>query len=114
MAGRVCVVTGANAGMGKETALALARLGATTIMVCRDRGRGEAAIQEVTAAGGNDHVELAVADLASLASVRQLATDLTARHPAIHVLVNNAGVLLDKRSETVDGYETTFAVNYLA
>lgn len=114
MSGRVCVVTGANAGMGKETARALAALGASVVMVCRDRTRGEAAAQEIRAQHPNADVTVAIADFASLASVRACADELLAAHDRIHVLVNNAGVLMDHREESADGYEVTFAVNYLA
>jgi NAD(P)-dependent dehydrogenase (short-subunit alcohol dehydrogenase family) len=114
MTDRVCIVTGANAGMGKETALALAKLDATVLMVCRDEQRGQAAVDEVKAQSSNDRVELVRGDLSSMQSVRQLAEDLQKSHERLHVLVNNAGVLQSERTETVDGYETTFAVNYLA
>jgi NAD(P)-dependent dehydrogenase (short-subunit alcohol dehydrogenase family) len=92
MRGRVCVVTGANSGIGKATAQGLAAAGATVLMVCRDRTRGTAAQQEIITATGNSAVELWQADLASLADVRRLAGELLAAHPAIHVLINNAAV----------------------
>ncbi len=114
MTDRVCIVTGANAGMGKETALALAKINATVLMVCRDEQRGQAAVDDVMTASGNDRVELVRGDMSSLQSVRQLAEELQRRHEHLHVLINNAGVLQSERTETVDGYETTFAVNYLA
>jgi retinol dehydrogenase-14 len=114
MQGRVCIVTGGNAGMGKETARALAGLGASVVLVSRDRGRGEAAAQEIRAEHPQANVTVVTADLASLDSVRALADELLATHERIHVLVNNAGVLMDHREESKDGYELTFAVNYLA
>jgi NAD(P)-dependent dehydrogenase (short-subunit alcohol dehydrogenase family) len=114
MTGRVCIVTGANAGMGKETALALAKLDATVLMVCRDVQRGQAAVDDVKARSGADRVELVLGDLSSMRSVRQLAEEVRRRYERLHVLINNAGVLQSERTETVDGYETTFAVNYLA
>ncbi|MFZ5492631.1 MAG: SDR family oxidoreductase [Pseudomonadota bacterium] len=114
MRGRVCVVTGANSGIGKATAQGLAAAGATVLMVCRDRARGAAAQQEIIAATGNAAVELWQADLASLADVRRLAGELLAAHPAIHVLINNAGVMADKRQLSADGFELQFAVNHLA
>lgn len=114
MRGRVCVVTGANSGIGKATARGLAAAGARVLMVCRDGARGAAAREEIIAATGNHQVESWRADLASLAEVRRLADELLAAHPAIHVLVNNAGVMLEKRQQSADGFELQFAVNHLA
>ncbi|TMA38752.1 MAG: SDR family oxidoreductase [Deltaproteobacteria bacterium] len=114
MQGRVCVVTGASSGIGRATALALGRLGATLGLVCRDRARGDALVAEVRAASGHDRVGLFVADLASRAAVHGLAGELRAAYPRVHVLVNNAGVVNLRYSETVDGIETVFAVNHLA
>lgn len=110
---RVCMVTGANQGMGKATALALAKLGTTVVMVCRDAVRGEAAVADVKAQSGNDNVELFIADLSSQQSIRHAAQEFLAKHNRLHVLVNNAGVFLGTRSVTVDGLETTFATNHL-
>ncbi|HEX9034599.1 MAG TPA: SDR family oxidoreductase [Streptosporangiaceae bacterium] len=113
LAGRVCVVTGASSGIGKATATALARLGATVVLVCRNRGRGESAVAEVGAVATGAPPSLELADLASLHEVRDLAARL-ARLPAIDVLVNNAGLVVANRSLTVDGLEHTLAVNHLA
>src|SRR5437762_6537411 len=112
--GKVTMVTGANAGMGKEIACALAKMGATVVMVSRDLGCGEAARAEVQAQSGNDAVELLLADLSSQQSIRHLVQEFTARHTQLHVLVNNVGVTLPRRSVTVDGLETVFATNHLA
>ncbi|MEA2643161.1 MAG: retinol dehydrogenase 12 [Chloroflexota bacterium] len=112
--GKVVMVTGANAGMGKEISLALARMGATLVMVCRDRERGEAARAEVAAATGNQGVELLLADLSSQNSIRRLAKDFMTSHKRLDVLVNNAGMSLPTRLETADGIETVFATNHLA
>ncbi len=112
--GKVTMVTGANAGMGKEIARALAKMGATVVMVSRDLGRGEAARAEVQAQSGNDAVELLLADLSSQQSIRHLVQEFMARHTQLHVLVNNVGVTLPRRSVTVDGLETVFATNHLA
>ncbi len=113
MNGRVCLVTGGNSGIGKATALGLAKLGASVVIVSRDRAKGEAAVAEIRSKSGNQHVELLVADLSSLQSVRELARDFVAKHQQLHVLVNNAGIFLPKRVVTVDGLETTFATNHL-
>jgi len=114
MAGSVCIVTGANGGIGRATVLGLANLGATVVMVCRSRERGEAALAEVKEKSNNDHVSLQIADLSSQVEVRKLAENFRSQHSALHVLINNAGIVPRKREVTVDGLETQFAVNYLA
>jgi hypothetical protein len=108
------MITGASSGIGKATALGLAKMGATVVMVCRDRGRGEAAMDEIRAENDNQAIDLMLADLSSQASIRQLVSDFKDRYQQLQVLVNNAGVFLSKRSVTEDGIETHFAVNYLA
>lgn len=112
--GKTVVITGATTGIGKATAIALARQGADVVMPARDRARGEAARREILAARPGARVDLLSADLASFASVRALAAELIATYPRIDLLVNNAGVSRPTRALTVDGYEMTFAVNYLA
>jgi retinol dehydrogenase-14 len=113
LVGKVVMVTGANSGMGKEISLGLARLGATLVMVSRDKRRGESARAEVEQQTGNGTVELMVADLSSQQSIRRLVEDFGARHDRLHVLVNNAGMSNPSRTETVDGLETVFATNHL-
>jgi NAD(P)-dependent dehydrogenase (short-subunit alcohol dehydrogenase family) len=112
--GRVCVVTGATRGLGLATATALAGMGGTVVMLGRDRERGERAAQRVREAAAPGAVISFVAlDLASLASVCAAAAEIAANHDAVHVLVNNAGVHLRSRGESVDGFEMTWAVNHL-
>ncbi len=113
MTGRICLITGANNGIGKETAVGLARLGATVLMTSRDPVKGEAALAEVSERSGSDNVELMRCDFGSLASIRGLDSGFRERHDKLHVLVNNAGAFNASRSETADGYETTFGVNHL-
>lgn len=113
MSGRVVMVTGANAGMGKEIVLALAAMSAHVVMVSRARARGEAAQVEVRAKTGNDEVELLVADLSSQQAIRNLVREFNAGHDRLHVLINNAGVTLRRRVETADGFESVFATNHL-
>jgi NAD(P)-dependent dehydrogenase (short-subunit alcohol dehydrogenase family) len=113
MTGKVVAITGANAGIGKETAVALARMGATVVMTSRDAGRGEAALADVRERSGSSSVELMALDLADLQSVDAFATELLTRHDRLDVLVLNAGLVLRHRSETADGFETTFGVNHL-
>lgn len=111
--GKTCLVTGANSGMGKETALALAQMRATVVMVCRNKRKGEAVRREISKKTGNESVDLLLCDLSSLAEVRALAAEVRNRYGKLHVLVNNAG-LFSFSGRTVDGFETTFGVNYLA
>src|SRR2546421_2785072 len=115
MQGKICMVTGANSGIGKATALALAQMGATVVMVCRDRARGEEARSEIITKSRNNAVDLLLADLSSQQSIRQLVEHFQHHYPHLHVLINNAGAAFPgRRRETVDGLEMTFAVNYLA
>jgi NAD(P)-dependent dehydrogenase (short-subunit alcohol dehydrogenase family) len=114
MQGKICMVTGATSGIGKETALGLAQMGATVVLVGRDHARGEAAQSEIKTKSGNNAVDLLLADLSSQESIRQLAESFLQKYTQLHVLINNAGVFMLTRRETVDGLETTFAVNQLA
>jgi NAD(P)-dependent dehydrogenase (short-subunit alcohol dehydrogenase family) len=114
MNGKTCLVTGANSGIGRVTALELARRGAHVVMVCRDRARGEAALAEIKQASGNEQVELMLCDLSSQADIRRFADEFKATHDRLDVLINNAGLYLRKRETTVAGIEMTFAVNHLA
>ena len=114
MQGKICMVTGANSGIGKATALELAQMGATVVMVCRDRARGEEARSEITTKSRNNAVDLLQADLSSQQSIRQLVENFQHHYTQLHVLINNAGAAFTGRRETVDGLEMTFAVNYLA
>ena len=113
MNGKVVMLTGANAGMGKEIALALAALGAKVVMVSRDRARGEAARAEVQQKVAGADLELLIADLSSQQSIRNLVREFMAHHDRLHVLINNAGVTQPRRVETADGLESVFATNHL-
>jgi retinol dehydrogenase-14 len=113
MSGTTCLVTGATSGIGKETALRLAMLGATVVIVARDAARGAAARAEITECVPRAQVEVMTADLSSLAQVRKLAADFLGGHGRVDVLVNNAGVISPGRRLTADGLETTFATNHL-
>ena len=112
--GKTCMVTGCNVGIGKQTALNLAKMGARVVMVCRNPEKGEAAMSEIQAKSGNSKIELMLANLSSMAAIRILAKEYKASHDKLDVLINNAGVVPWKRSLTVDGMELTFAVNHLA
>lgn len=107
--GRIAVVTGANSGIGVEISRALVGLGATVILACRNLAAAHQ-VQADLATGTTESVEL---DLADLASVRRCAEDLRVRHRRIDLLINNAGVMAPVRTETADGFESDFGVNFL-
>jgi len=108
------LVTGSTDGIGKETTMRLAGMGATVLVHGRSHERGEKALEEIREVTGNEKLGLVVGDLASLDQVRDMAEQVKGRHDRLDVLVNNAGVVSEKRVETEDGYELTFAVNHLA
>jgi NAD(P)-dependent dehydrogenase (short-subunit alcohol dehydrogenase family) len=114
MKGKICLITGGNSGIGKATAMELARKGSTIVLMCRNEERGQKARQEIIENTGNSHVDLLLADLSSQSSVKQAAEDFKKKYNKLDVLINNAAVFLSKRSETEDGIETTFATNYLS
>jgi NAD(P)-dependent dehydrogenase (short-subunit alcohol dehydrogenase family) len=114
IAGKDCIVTGANSGIGKAVAKELARMGGRVTMVCRDQIKGNVAKKEIEDASGSKSVDLMLADLSSLQSVRTLASKYKENHDKLHILVNNAGLILGKRTLTVDGFETTYVVDYLS
>jgi NAD(P)-dependent dehydrogenase (short-subunit alcohol dehydrogenase family) len=113
MSGRLVMVTGGNAGMGREIVRSLAGMGAKVVMVSRDRSRGETARLDLTKQTEGGDIELLDADLSSQQSIRGLVREFAARHDRLHVLVNNAGVTLPRRLETADGLESVFATNHL-
>ena len=110
---KTVVITGGNAGIGKESAIAIAAMGARVFFTSRDAERGAEALAEVKERSGSAQVELLSLDLASLASIRSFAATLASATDRIDVLLNNAGLLQTQRSLTVDGFETTFGVNHL-
>lgn len=114
MQGKVCLVTGSSSGIGKVTARELAKMGATVVMLCRNRAKGEVAQAEIKQISGNAQVDLIVADLAVLAEVRRAASEFKQKYTQLHLLINNAGGVNAERKVTPDGLETTFAANYLA
>src|SRR6267143_1751081 len=113
MNGKICLITGGNSGIGKATALGLAKMGATVVIVSRNKEKGETAVTDIIAKSGNKNVELIQADMSSQDSIHKLAEEFRARHEKLHLLINNAGVYLTKRSESEDGLESTFAINHL-
>ena len=113
MTGKTCLVTGANSGIGKETALGLARMGARVVLVCRNPQKGEHALADIQCETGSTQLELLRADMASLESVRALAAQVRQRGPRLDVLINNAGAAVPSRTLSVDGIELTVAGNHL-
>ncbi|WP_428265210.1 SDR family oxidoreductase [Haliangium sp.] len=113
MTGKLCIITGASAGIGKATARGLAAMGADLLLVCRDQARGDAAMREVSDAGAGS-VTLLLGDLSSQEEIRRLADEILDRCERIDVLINNAGGIFGERRLTVDGLELTFALNHLA
>ncbi len=114
MRGRVCLVTGATSGIGRAAARALAGMGACVVLVGRDPAKTEAAAAEMRGATGSECIEASIADLSAQTSIRALADRFLAEHDRLDVLVNCAGAFFRDRRTTVDGLETTFALNHLA
>ena len=114
MKGKVVLITGGTSGIGRATAIELARLGTTVVFTTRDQTRGEIAKKEIREVSGSENVQSIVCDLASFDSIRGCATEFRSRFPRLDVLINNAGTWDFKRRETVDGVERAFAVNFLA
>ncbi len=113
LADKIALVTGANSGLGQAVATALARQGATLLLVCRDAGRGEAARQTMLEVTGNPRIHLLVADLASQAAIRDLAAAVVGGWDRLDLLVNNAGTAFAARRLSPDGVEMSLAVNHL-
>ena len=113
LSGKTVLVTGANAGIGKETARGLARRGARVVMASRSLERGEAARKDLAREMPEERLEVMRLDLASLADVRRFARDFRSRHVRLDVLVNNAGIHTAHRNVTSEGFETTFVTNHL-
>lgn len=112
MDGKVCVVTGANTGIGRVTAVRLAELGAHVVIAARTRERSEAVIEEITRGSGSEFVSFVPLELGSLTSVREAAAAILAAHERIDVLVNNAGIG-GAKGQTESGFENHFGINHL-
>ena len=111
--GRLAVVTGANTGLGFETALVLAARGASVVLAVRDTEKGKRAAARIAGAARGADVTVQPLDLASLESIRAAARELRARHPRIDLLINNAGVMFPPKQTTSDGFELQFGTNHL-
>jgi NAD(P)-dependent dehydrogenase (short-subunit alcohol dehydrogenase family) len=114
MRGKICLITGATSGIGLVTARELAALGATVAMVGRNETKTRAAVEAIRQQTGNAEVDYLLADLSSQDAIRGVADAFQRRYGALHVLVNDAGVMLWRREEAANGLEMTFAVNHLA
>jgi NAD(P)-dependent dehydrogenase (short-subunit alcohol dehydrogenase family) len=114
MEGKICIITGANSGIGKATAIGLAEMNASVVMLCRSKERGEVAQKEIKELTGNNNVDLLLCDLSSQKEIRNFVTEFKSKYQNLHVLLNNAGVMLSKKYLSEDGFEMNFAVNHLA
>ena len=114
MQDKICLVTGATLGIGKETALGLARKGAQVVIVGRDEARTRETATWIVKESGNARIDFLVADLSSQAEVRRLAAEFKGKYVRLDVLLNNAGAIFTRRETTIDGYERTWALNHLA
>jgi retinol dehydrogenase-12 len=110
----ICLITGATEGIGRVTALELARKGFTVVLAARDAARAEGVKREITVSTGRTDVDYILADLSSLRQVRQLAATFQQRYPRLDVLINNAGIFAPARKMTEDGFESSYQVNYLS
>ncbi|XP_078515673.1 retinol dehydrogenase 12-like [Lissotriton helveticus] len=111
--GKVVIITGANTGIGKETARDIAHRGARVFIACRDVPKGEAAACEIRAETGNEQVVVRKLDLADTKSIREFVENILKEEQHIHILINNAGVMMCPYSKTVDGFEMQLGVNHL-
>lgn len=112
--GKVCVVTGSSSGIGRQVAHELAKRRARVVLVCRSPERGEKARDEIVHESLNPHLDLVLADLFEQRDVRRAAAEIDDRYGQLHVLINNAGLLIGKKRLTSDGIESTFALNHLS
>ena len=111
--GKTAIITGANTGIGLETAVDFAERNGRVILACRSKERGEAAVEQVKRRSGNNNVVFMQLDLASLDSVRNFATSVLDKEARIDILVNNAGIMACPYMKTADGFEMQFGVNHL-
>jgi NAD(P)-dependent dehydrogenase (short-subunit alcohol dehydrogenase family) len=113
LSGKVAVVTGANSGIGYETARALAEKGADVVMACRNLQKGNEAAEQIRALDPRGSVEVMQLDLADLDSVREFAEAFKAQHDRLDLLINNAGIMMTPYGKTAQGFEQQFGVNHL-
>lgn len=114
MGGKTCLVTGGTNGIGKQTALELAKLGATVVIVGRNRQKTAEVVTEIKTAAGHDQVDGLIADLSLMEQVKHLTEEFKAKYRELHVLINNAGAIFFEKQMTAEGHEMTFALNHLS
>ena len=112
--GKTCLITGATSGIGKETALELARRGAKIVITSRDIEKGNKVKDEIALASGNPDIQVLKCDLASMSSIRQFVKEFISKYNRLDILINNAGIWETKPKKSADGIEMMFAVNHLA
>jgi len=113
MEAKICLITGASAGIGKEVAIGLAKAGAHLILVCRDPQKGTAVVEEIRKITNSKNIDLFIADLSSQKSIHHLSESIHKKYNMIHALINNAGVSLSKKTFSEDGIEMNLATNHL-
>lgn len=111
--GKTVLITGANTGIGKETALDLAKRGARIIMACRDMEKAEGALKEVIEGSGSQNVVIKKLDLSDTKSIREFAETINKEETQLHILINNAGVMVCPHGKTADGFEMQIGVNHM-
>jgi len=111
---KTCLITGANTGLGLAVAKQLAAQGAETILLCRNKEKGDGAVLDIIKETPNASIELIICDLASMKSIQKFVEDFKSKYSRLDILYNNAAVMKQKRTETEDGFEMMFQVNYLA
>lgn len=114
LTGKTAIITGSNTGIGKVCAIQMAKKGCTVILACRNEQKTKVVVDEIKAETGNENVEFIQLDLMSLASVTKFADEFKARHSQLHILLNNAGVMICPFGLSEDGIETQFATNHVA
>lgn len=114
MQGKTILISGATNGIGKQSALELAKMGAQIVIIGRNKAKTEETLREIQSSSGNKDVHALIADLSSMAEVRRVADDFKKQYARLDVLLNNAGSFFSERQESVDGYEMTFALNHLS
>jgi len=112
--GKKCLITGASSGLGLELTKLVIRQGAEVIMLCRNESKGKVIVEKLLAENPNARLHLEVADFTSLESVKRFTKDFKRKHQSLDMLINNAALMKDKTTKTVDGFESMFQVNYLA
>ena len=114
MQGKTILISGATNGIGKQSALELAKMGAQIVIIGRNKAKTEETLREIQSSSGNKDVHALIADLSSMAEVRRVADDFKKQYARLDVLLNNVGGFFSERQESVDGYEMTFALNHLS